>query len=168
MKASSGDIVREKPPENVIDNDKKSLFVRIGMDGNMKSAYIWLQLELEGYSEVGKISIFNGDNDYQTSNVEVRVGNTSYDPFSTFKKQTADISKNPICGVYPDRVRRYKQFDIACNETRYGTFVSLRILEEKASSMNIAEVVVYGKSMYTFFYNSFIFYQNLVKLCLQA
>ena len=156
MKASSGQAVMGKPPENVIDNDHKSLFVMIGLSGNMKSTYIWLQLELEGYSEVERISIFNGDNDYQTSNVEVRVGNTSYDPFSTFKKQTADISKNPICGIYPDRVGRFKRFDIACNETLYGTFVSLRILEEKASSMNIAEVVVYGKSMYTFFDNSFI------------
>ena len=147
------------PPRKAIDNNLTTPFWSANIEENMKSDYLWLQVELEGYSEVQRVRIINGIELF--SNVEVRVGNAEYDPSSTIKQQEKDISKNEICNVYPDAAELEEQIDMVCNKSLLGIYVSFQILDIRAKAMRVREVEVYGKRKSKFtIINSFLFIFN--------
>ena len=124
----------------------------------MVSEYLWLQIELEEYSEVQRVRFISSE---LLSNVEVRVGNTEYDPSSTIKEQEKDISKNEICNVYPDAAKLEEQIDMVCNKSLLGGYVSFQILDIRAKAMRVRELEVYGKRKGKFaIINSFLFISN--------
>ena len=134
-------------PEKAIDNDPRTVFSSTIIDENMKSDYLWLQVELERYSLVERIHITFGQTDDKASKVEVRVGTSRYDPLSSLNEQRKTISKNQICNMYPKVVGKSERIEMVCNKRVFGNYVSVQILDKKARIMKIAEVVVYGKSM---------------------
>ena len=120
----------------------------------MVSEYLWLQIELEEYSEVQRVHIFIASEPLR--NEEIRIGNMKYDPSSTIDQQEKDISKNDICK--PDTKEEIdienfgKRIEISCEKTLLGNFVSLQSRDKDSKVMQINEVVVYGKSM-NIYYN---------------
>ena len=138
-------------PDKAIDNNPNSLFLSDIYHGeNMKSIFLWLQLELQRYSQVERIHITNADTHTDTSNVETRVGNTKFlpksDPSWTFAQQKKDIDRNQVCYKYLYVVEAGKRLEMHCDKRLFGSFVSIHILDPQVDSMKIAEVVVYGKS----------------------
>ena len=138
-------------PEKAIDNNPQTFFLSdIYLGENMKSIFLWLQLELQRYSQVERIHITNANTHTDTSNVETRVGNTRFLPYAdsswTFAQQKKDIDRNQVCYKYLYVVEAGKRLEMHCDKRLFGSFVSIHILDPQVASMKIAEVVVYGKS----------------------
>ena len=144
------------PPENAIDNDLKTWFQSDIVDDNMVSEFLWLQIQLESYSVVERVHVTFGDKPERESNVEVRVGNSKIDPSSTFEQQNKTIFKNQICDVYPNAVEKLERIEMVCEKRLMGTHVSVQVLDKTAQLMQIAEIVVYGKSKDIFYLYSFM------------
>ena len=143
------------PPEKAIDNNPQTFFFSdIYLGENMKSVFLWLQLELQRYSHVERIHITNANTHTDTSNVETRVGNTRLrpkaDPSWTFAQQKKEIDRNQVCNNYPHVVEAGKRLEMHCDKRLFGSFVSIHILDPLVEIMRIAEVVVYGKSIKVF------------------
>ena len=120
----------------------------------MKSGYLWIQFELESTSLVERVHIVNakfaevpGQNAHQrTSDLQIRVGKSKYNPLSSVEQQKIEIERNPECNYYPNVVGNGNRVELTCNKRLFGKYVSIQILDRKVQIMNIAEVVIYGKS----------------------
>ena len=142
-------------PEKAIDNNPQTFFLSDIYDGeNMKSFFLWLQLELQRYSQVERIHITNAESSHYTSIVETRVGNTRFlpkaDPLWTLALQKKQIDRNQVCYKYLFVMEAGQRLEMRCDKRLFGSFASIHVQDPLVNVMQIADVVVYGKSIKVF------------------
>ena len=136
-------------PGNAIDGKTSTFFnSNDGIKPWLGFPYPWLQVELENTGLITRIVIVNRQDCcwFRTKKLQVRVGPSKIET-TTDGKAEQPITENTLCGEYEGPGSKEEEIKIDCQKPIEGKYVTLQLMIDSKTVMNVAEVKVYRKGI---------------------